>query len=268
MKIKSNLIDFTTPKVMGILNLNDNSFYEKSRLNSEKELLHAAEKMILEGASILDLGAQSTRPGSAKLSTAQEVEHISKAINSLSKAFPDTLISVDTFQSEVALAAIDSGAQMINDISGLSFDEKLLSTIKSHSIYYVLMHIRGNFETMHSSFEYENIIQDVIDYFREKITLLSDFPNNQLILDPGFGFSKSVEQNFELFHHLEQLQVLNHPVMVGISRKSMIYKKLRITAEESLNGTIALNAIALMKDAKILRVHDVKEAVEIIKLVS
>lgn len=266
MKIKSNLIDFTTPKVMGILNLNDNSFYEKSRLSSEKELLRTAEKMISDGAAILDLGAQSTRPGSIKLSIETEVEQISKAVNSLSKIFPETLISVDTFQSEVALAAIDSGAQMINDISGLNFDKKLLSIIKNHSIYYVLMHIKGSFETMHSSFDYENITHEVIDYFKEKITLLVDFPKDQLILDPGFGFSKSVEQNFELLQHLEQLKVLNHTLLVGISRKSMIYKKLGITAEESLNGTIALNAIAVMKGAKILRVHDVKEAVELMNL--
>lgn len=268
INVNGNLIDFTIPKIMGILNLTEDSFYQKSRFTSDLELLKQSEKMISEGATFLDLGAFSTRPNAKIIERTQEISRIATATKIILKEFPSTVISIDTFRSDVAQAGIDAGAGIINDISGFSFDPKMLETVTKNKIPYVLMHLHGTFETMHNTYSYSSISEEVINYFHEKIAILREHHIHDIILDPGFGFSKNLEQNYELFHRLEELLLLNRPLLVGISRKSMIYKKLGITAEESLNGTSALNAIAITKGASILRVHDVAPAMEIVKLLS
>ena len=268
INVNGNLIDFTVPKIMGILNLTEDSFYQNSRFASDLELLNQSEKMISEGATFLDLGAFSTRPNAKKVDIALEISRISSATQIILKEFPSTMVSIDTFRNDVAQAGIDAGAGIVNDISGFSFDPKMLETITRNKIPYVLMHVQGTFETMHNEYHYSSICAEVIDYFLEKISILKEHHLHDIILDPGFGFSKNIEQNYDLFRRLEQLLILNRPLLVGISRKSMIYKKLGISAEESLNGTCALNAIALTKGASILRVHDVAPAMEIVKLLS
>ena len=268
INVNGNLIDFTVPKIMGILNLTEDSFYQNSRFASDLELLNQSEKMISEGATFLDLGAFSTRPNAKKVDIALEISRISSATQIILKEFPSTMVSIDTFRNDVAQAGIDAGAGIVNDISGFSFDPKMLETITRNKIPYVLMHLQGTFETMHNEYHYSSICGEVMDYFLEKISILKEYHLHDIILDPGFGFSKNIEQNYGLFEQLEQLLILNRPLLVGISRKSMIYKKLGIAAEESLNGTTALNAIALTKGASILRVHDVAPAMEIVKLLS
>jgi len=268
INVNGKLIDFSIPKVMGILNLTTDSFYQKSRLTTDKELLKQAEIMLFEGADILDLGALSTRPSATLIDISEEISTIEQATKTILKEFPETIISIDTFRNEVAHAGIDAGAGIINDISGFSFDPKMLETVARNKVPYILMHLKGTFETMHNSYSYTSILNEVLDYFLEKIALLKEHGINDIILDPGFGFSKDMTQNYELFEQLDLLHILERPLLVGISRKSMIYKKLGITAEESLNGTSALNAIALTKGASILRVHDVAPAVEIVKLLS
>lgn len=267
LNVNGNLIDLTVPKIMGILNITEDSFYVSSRLKSDLQLLSQAEIHLSEGATFLDIGAHSTRPGAQKVSISDEISKINASLDQLLKEFPDSSISVDTFQSEVAQSAIDHGAGMINDISGFNFDPKMLDVLSNKSIPYVLSHVCGTFETMHNPLEYQRLVPELLSYFQDKISLLAERNVNDIIIDPGFGFSKSIEQNHELLAHLEQLKLLRRPLLAGLSRKSMIYKKLGITPEESLNGTTVLNTIALQKGAKILRVHDVATAKEIIDLI-
>ena len=263
---KGNLIDLSTPKVMGVINLTPDSFYDGGKLTSEKEILLQANKMLQEGATFLDLGAYSSRPGAKFVSEKEEIHRLLPVIKILLNEFPETLLSIDTFRSNVANESIYAGASLINDISAGTLDDHMFKIIAQHQVPYVMMHMRGTPETMMQNTDYTDLTKEVIYYFSERIAKARSFGINDLIADPGFGFSKTLDQNYELFNHLELFRYLNVPLLIGISRKSMIQKKIKTTAADSLNGTTALHAIAIQKGASILRVHDVKEAFETINL--
>lgn len=264
---KGTLVDLSTPKVMGILNTTPDSFYDGGVLKNEKEILGQAEKMLNEGATFLDIGGYSSRPGAKDISISEELNRVIPAIEHILKNFPETSISIDTFRSEVAKKAIESGAAIINDISAGKLDENMLNTVAQLQVPYIMMHLRGTPQTMQTLSSYENVTLDVLHYFSERIAAARLAGINDIIADPGFGFAKTVEQNFELLSKLELFKNLEIPILVGLSRKSMIYKTLGITPQEALNGTTALNSIALLKGVNILRVHDVKEAMECVRLV-
>ena len=263
---KGNLIDLSTPKVMGVINLTPDSFYDGGKLTSEKEILLQANKMLQEGATFLDLGAYSSRPGAQFVSEKEEIHRLLPVIKILLNEFPETLLSIDTFRSNVANESIYAGASLINDISAGTLDDHMFKIIAQHQVPYAMMHMRGTPETMMQNTDYTNLTKEVIYYFSERIAKARSFGINDLIADPGFGFSKTLDQNYELFNDLELFRYLNVPLLIGISRKSMIQKKIKTTAADSLNGTTALHAIAIQKGASILRVHDVKEAFETINL--
>ena len=263
---KGNLIDLSTPKVMGVINLTPDSFYDGGKLTSEKEILLKANKMLQEGATFLDLGAYSSRPGAQFVSEKEEIHRLLPVIKILLNEFPETLLSIDTFRSNVANESIYAGASLINDISAGTLDDHMFKIIAQHQVPYVMMHMRGTPETMMQNTDYTDLTKEVIYYFSERIAKARSFGINDLIADPGFGFSKTLDQNYELFNDLELFSYLNVPLLIGISRKSMIQKKIKTTAADSLNGTTALHAIAIQKDVSILRVHDVKEAFETINL--
>lgn len=262
------LISLETPKIMGILNLTPDSFFDGGKYKNEKEILQQTEKMLLEGAFCIDLGAYSSKPNATTISTEEELQRLIPVVEFLIQEFPEIILSIDTFRSEVAKKAIAHGAAMINDISGGSLDKQMMKTVGELQVPYILMHMRGNPQTMQSLTKYDDLLQDLIYYFSEKVAQARSFGINDIILDPGFGFAKTTSQNFELLKNMKLLEALELPVLVGISRKSMIYKTLEITAKEALNGTSILNTIALQKGAKILRVHDVREARECIELVA
>ena len=263
---KGNLIDLSTPKVMGVINLTPDSFYDGGKLTSEKEILLQANKMLQEGATFLDLGAYSSRPGAQFVSEKEEIHRLLPVIKILLNEFPETLLSIDTFRSNVANESIYAGASLINDISAGTLDDHMFKIIAQHQVPYVMMHMRGTPETMMQNTDYRDLTKEVIYYFSERIAKARSFGINDLITDPGFGFSKTLDQNYDLFNDLELFRYLNAPLLIGISRKSMIQKKIKTTAADSLNGTTALHAIAIQKGASILRVHDVKEAFETINL--
>lgn len=263
---KGNLIDLSTPKVMGVINLTPDSFYDGGKLTSEKEILLQANKMLKEGATFLDLGAYSSRPGAQFVSEKEEIHRLLPVIKILLNEFPETLLSIDTFRSNVANESIYAGASLINDISAGKLDDHMFKIIAQHQVPYVMMHMRGTPETMMQNTDYTNLTKEVIYYFSERIAKARSFGINDLIVDPGFGFSKTLDQNYELFNDLELFRHLNVPLLIGISRKSMIQKKIKTTAADSLNGTTALHAIAIQKGVSILRVHDAKEAFETINL--
>ena len=263
---KGNLIDLSTPKVMGVMNLTPDSFYDGGKLTSKKEILLQANKMLKEGATFLDLGAYSSRPGAQFVSEKEEIHRLLPVIKILLDEFPETLLSIDTFRSNVANESIYAGASLINDISAGTLDDHMFKIIAQHQVPYVMMHMRGTPETMMQNSDYRDLTKEVIYYFSERIAKARSFGINDLIVDPGFGFSKTLDQNYELFNDLELFSYLNVPLLIGISRKSMIQKKIKTTAADSLNGTTALHAIAIQKGASILRVHDVKEAFETINL--
>ncbi|MGM1057158.1 MAG: dihydropteroate synthase [Bacteroidota bacterium] len=263
---KGNLIDFETPKVMGILNITPDSFYDESRNASEDVLLKKAEVMLEQGATFLDVGGYSTRPGAEDISPDDELKRVLPAIEILLKNFPDVLISVDTFRSSVAEKSIQAGAALVNDISAGNLDLEMMQIIARHQVPYIMMHMRGTPQTMKDLNSYEDLTQEVLYYFSEKIKAARTLGINDLIIDPGFGFSKNIAQNFELLSNLELFEILELPVLAGLSRKSTIYKTLNCTPGEALNGTTVLNTLALTKGADILRVHDVKEAMETVKL--
>jgi len=263
---KGNLIDLTTPKVMGILNITPNSFYDGGKYRTEAEILYQAEVMLDEGATFIDVGAYSSKSNAEFVSELEELERIVPVINLLLKQFPEAIVSIDTFRSEVAKAAIENGAALINDISAGNLDERMMETIAHYKVPYVMMHMRGNPKTMQTLTQYENVVKEMILYFSEKVAKARSLGINDLILDPGFGFAKTIEQNYEVLQKLELFQMLELPILAGVSRKSMIYKLLNINAQEALNGTIVLNTVALTKGAAILRVHDVKEAMECVTL--
>ena len=262
------LIDLTSPKVMGILNVTPNSFYDGGKHSDDKSVLSQVEKMLLEGATFIDIGAYSSKPSAEFVSGDEEVERLIPVIQLVLKHFPETLISVDTFRAKVAKAGIENGACIINDISAGSLDTTMMETVAKLKVPYVMMHMKGNPQTMQSLANYENVTKEMLLYFSEKVALARSLGISDLLIDPGFGFAKTKQQNFEVLNNLELFQMLELPILVGVSRKSMIYKTLETSADNALNGTTVLNTIALQKGANILRVHDVKEAMETIKLVS
>jgi dihydropteroate synthase len=252
---------------MGILNITPDSFYEKSRFWNIDEILQQAGKMLEEGAVILDIGGQSTRPGSQPVSAQQEMERILPAIEAIHKQFPEAFISVDTYVATVAAAAVQSGACIVNDISGGHLDEEMLPTVAALNTPFICMHIKGTPATMQQLASYKNVSLEVLDFFIQQTEKCRQVGIHDIILDPGFGFAKTIQHNFELLKNLSCFTMLKRPVMVGISRKSTIYKTLNITAGQALNGSTVLHTIALLNGANILRVHDVKEAVEAIAMV-
>lgn len=263
---KGQLIDLSQPKVMGILNITPNSFFDGGRYSSKDEILTKVEKMLAEGATFIDIGAYSSKPSAEFVTEEEELDRIVPVIQLLIQHFPEILISVDTFRSEVAKVCIENGAAMINDISAGNLDDKMLDVIAQYQVPYIMMHMRGTPQTMQSLTEYEDIVKEVLLYFSEKVRQARSLGINDLIVDPGFGFAKAIAQNYEVMQKLELFHNLELPLLIGISRKSMIHKTLEITADEALNGTTFLNTIALTKGAQILRVHDVKEAMECVKL--
>jgi dihydropteroate synthase len=266
MNCKGQLIDLSTPKVMGILNITPNSFFDGGKYKNETELLERVEKMLDEGAAFIDVGAYSSKPNAEFVSEEEEISRIIPVVNVLQKHFPDILLSIDTFRAGVAQRCIENGAAIINDISAGKLDDKMLETIARFQVPYIMMHMKGTPQTMQTFTQYGDIIKEILFYFSERIAVARALGINDLIVDPGFGFAKTLEQNYEVMQKLELFQMLELPLLIGISRKSMIYKTLDINAETALNGTTVLNTIALTKGAKILRVHDVKEAVESVRL--
>ncbi|HLG35604.1 MAG TPA: dihydropteroate synthase [Bacteroidia bacterium] len=268
LNCSGRLLDLSTPKVMGILNITDDSFYDGGQYTDKRKMLLHAEEMIKQGAAIIDIGGQSTRPGSTRIDAKTETERVIPVLKNLKKNFPEAIFSVDTYHAAVAEAAINEGASIINDISGGTLDEKMFEVIARYNVPYILMHMQGTPETMQKSPSYKNITEEVMNYFSEKISALRSLGINDIILDPGFGFGKTLEHNYTLLSNLELFRMFELPILCGLSRKSMVGKLLNVSAAGSLNGTTALNTIALMKGANILRVHDVKEAVEVIKVVT
>jgi dihydropteroate synthase len=260
------LIDLSTPKVMGIINATPDSFFSESRKQHISDAVFTVEKMVSEGADFLDIGAYSTRPGAADISMEKETDRLIPVVEAIVKAFPEAVLSVDTFRASVAEEAVNAGARIINDISGGEMDVQMFPTVARLQVPYILMHTKGTPQNMAQKAQYEDVFAEVFDYFAEKIYRLKELHMHDVILDPGFGFAKTREQSFTLLREMSQFNLLNLPVLAGVSRKGMIYKTLGGTAETALNGTTVLNTMALMNGAKILRVHDVKEAVEAVKL--
>lgn len=265
IRVRDKLVDLSTPIVMGIVNVTPDSFYAKSRSESIKGVLKIVEKMQHEGVNIVDIGGYSSRPNAQNIDISEEIDRVSPIITAVRKEFGELNISLDTFRSEVARIGIENGADIINDISGFEIDPQIIDVVAHYKVPYVLMHMIGTPQNMTENTNYKNLFNDLILYFSTKIDFLKKKGINDIILDPGFGFSKTIEQNYEILNFLEHLQLFNKPLLVGLSRKSMIYKKLGIRPEDSLPETIRLNKIALDKGASILRVHDVHEAFELIK---
>ncbi len=263
---KGNLIDLNIPKVMGIVNATPDSFYDGGKYDTETEILKQVEKMLSEGADFIDVGAYSSKPNAEFVSEVEEISRIVPVVKSIIEHFPEASISIDTFRAKVAEVCIENGAAIINDISAGNLDGKMIETVAKLKVPYIMMHMKGTPKTMQSLTQYENIIKEMLFYFSEKIALARSFGIDDVIIDPGFGFAKTLEQNYEVLQKMELFQMAGLPILAGFSRKSMIYKTLGISPENALNGTTALNTIALTKGAKILRVHDVKEAVECVKL--
>ncbi|MDA8648192.1 dihydropteroate synthase [bacterium] len=266
ISVRGKVLDFRIPKVMGIVNVTPDSFYSGSTVNSQNALSERVKDMLLSGADILDVGGYSSRPGADDISVQEEIDRVCPAIEQTLRDHPEAIISVDTFRSEVADRALQLGAGIINDISGFRQDPDLPAIAANYNAPYILMHMRGTPKTMQSLTEYENLFTEMAGYFSSKMETLRLAGVKDVILDPGFGFAKTMEDNHRLLQNLDYFQFLEAPILVGISRKSMIYKKLGITPESSLNGTTALNTIGLLKGASILRVHDVKEAKEVVEL--
>lgn len=267
LNCKGQLIDLSAPKVMGILNITPDSFYDGGSYKNEKDILLQVEKMLNEGATFIDIGAYSSRPGAKHVSEDEELKRIVPIVNLLVENYPNILLSIDTFRSKIAKQCIDAGAAIINDISAGKLDDNMLQTIADIRVPYIMMHMKGTPQTMQQDTNYKNIIKDILFYFSERIAAAKQVGIIDMIIDPGFGFAKNIEQNYEVLNQLELFKMIDKPILVGLSRKSMIYKTLDTSAKEALNGTTVLNTIALQKGASILRVHDVKEAMESIKLV-
>jgi len=263
---KQSLIDFSVPKVMGIVNITPDSFYDGGKSTSEAAILKQVEKMLKDGATFIDVGGYSSRPNAEDISVQEEIDRAIPAIELILSHFPDTLISIDTFRSEVARTAVESGAAMVNDISGGDLDSKMIQTVAELQVPYIIMHMRGTPKTMTQLTDYDNITTEVIYDLSAKIREARAAGINDIIVDPGFGFAKTPRQSFELLKNLKLLQTLEAPILSGVSRKSFIYKTLQITPQEALNGTTVMNTIAILNGSAILRVHDVKEATECIKL--
>lgn len=263
---RGRLLDLSQPIVMGILNINEDSFYQASRFTESAIILKTAERMLAEGATILDIGGMSSRPGAVVIDVEEELHRVIPVIESIHREFPDALISIDTIRSKIAREAIQAGAAMINDVSAGRLDEDLYPTLAELQVPYVLMHMQKRPETMQEAPVYENVVQEVLDFLIAEIEALRKLGLKDILVDPGFGFGKSIEHNYEILRSLHVFQLLDVPILAGISRKSMIYKLLDIGPEHALNGTSALHMVALQQGAKVLRVHDVAPAVEVIKL--
>lgn len=267
INIKGELLELSQPIVMGILNITPDSFFAESRKQGEQEIVARVAEILTQGGKIVDIGAQSTRPSSTLLSSKEEIERLKPALNIINKEFPEAILSVDTFYSDVTRFCVEEhGVDIINDISGGEMDKNMFDTVASLNVPYILMHMRGTPQAMSQLTDYDNLIQDIFYYFSKKIAELHLKGVNDIIIDPGFGFSKTIDQNYELMASLKGFSIFELPLLVGISRKKMIYNLIDSTAEESLNGTSILNTFALQNGADILRVHDVKEAVETIKI--
>lgn len=263
------LLDLKVPKVMGILNITPDSFYKGSRYTSEKEILKAAVKMLQDGADIIDVGGYSTRPGATDISFEEEGRRVLGAIKMISHEFPEAVISVDTFRADIAVEAVEQcGAKIINDISGGEADSAMFQVVQRLNVPYILMHMKGDPRTMQDNPVYDDIVADILKWFGERIFRLRSAGVKDIIIDPGFGFGKTIGHNFELISRLGDFSIAGLPLLIGVSRKSMIWKTLSITADEALTGTIVLNTVALLKGADIIRVHDVREAVQAVRLIS
>jgi len=263
------VLDLRRPQVMGILNLTPDSFYEGSRVAAEDDLLRRAEQMLRAGAAVLDLGGYSSRPGAEHISAEEEMQRLLPAVAAVRRAFPEAFLSVDTFRAEVATEAIAAGANILNDISGGQLDAEMLPTVGRLGVPYILMHMRGTPQTMTQLTHYEgDLVLELVRYFREKLAELRRHGVTDVVLDPGFGFAKTPAQGHELLRRLRELHLLGLPVLAGLSRKSMVYKPLGLSPEAALPGTVSVNTLAVLNGAKLLRVHDVAEAVQTIQLVS
>lgn len=266
LNIQGVLMDLREPKVMGILNVTPDSFFDGNRYTERDAILRRVKQMVDDGASIIDVGGYSTRPGAGEVSESEEIDRVARPIGWIRREFPDVVISVDTFRGAVARAACQEGANIINDVSGGNLDAGMIPAVAELQVPYILMHMRGTPATMASHSVYENVTRDVIAELQVTVTKLVSQGIRDVIIDPGFGFAKTVDQNFEMLQNLSQFRALNRPLMVGVSRKSMIWKTLNITPEEALNGTSVLHTVALLRGASILRVHDVKEARQAVDL--
>lgn len=268
INVRGNLLDLTVPRVMGIINVTPDSFYKGSRYNTDSEIVKAAFDMVIEGADILDVGGYSSRPGAGDIPAEEERARVINAVKLINREMPDAVISVDTFRSEIAKEAVyEYGAGIINDISGGEADPAMFSVIESLNVPYILMHMQGTPETMQTAPLYDDVVADILRWFSEKIFRLKSLGISDIIIDPGFGFGKTISHGFELLRKLGDFSVTGLPLLVGLSRKSIIWKTLDISSEEALNGTTVLNTAALLNGADILRVHDVREAVQAVKLV-
>ncbi len=268
LNVGGRLVDLTTPKIMGVLNVTPDSFFDGGKFTEESTIIHQTERMLREGATFIDVGGQSTRPGALPVDEAEESRRALGAIRIIRKSFPEALISIDTFRASVASAAVAEGATIINDISGGEGDVKMIETVAALQVPYVLMHMRGDSSNMMQMTRYENLLKEVIDYFHAKVARLHESGVRDIIIDPGFGFAKNADQNLDLLRRLKHFEILGKPILAGLSRKSTIWRTLDISPEESLNGTTVLNTVALLNGASILRVHDVLQAVECVRLIS
>lgn len=267
INVNGSLLDLATPQVMGILNVTPDSFYAGSRMQTEADIAARARQIVDEGASIIDIGAYSSRPGAEPVSSEEEMSRLRTALQVLNRNHPDAVISVDTFRADVAKRCVEEyGVAIINDISAGEMDSRMFETVARLGVPYVMMHMQGTPQSMQKAPHYDNLLKEVFMYFAKKVQQLRDLGAKDLVLDPGFGFGKTLEHNYELMAHLEEFSVFELPLLVGVSRKSMIYRLLGIHADEALNGTTVLNTVALMKGADILRVHDVRQAVEAVKI--
>ena len=267
LNIQGRLIDLREPKVMGILNVTPDSFYSGSRVQDIKDIISRAGEMIEAGATFLDIGGYSSRPGAEHIDAETESSRVIPAIKAIIKEFPACILSIDTFRAEVASKAIEAGAHMVNDISGGHLDENMYAVVGEMGVPYIGMHMRGTPQTMTQQTDYADVVGEILNYFSKMIATLLQSGAKDIIVDPGFGFSKNIDQNYELMKKFESLKLLEKPILVGVSRKSMVYKLLGVGPEQALNGTTVLNTVALLRGASILRVHDVSEAVEVLKLV-
>ena len=266
INIRGRLFDLSKPKVMGILNLTPDSFYDGGVHNEINKIEDHVNKMVNDGMDILDIGGYSSKPGAKNISVDEELSRVIPILKHIRKIFPDLVISIDTFRSKIASMSLDEGADIINDISGGTLDKNMMSIVSKNNCPYILMHMQGNPQNMQNDPSYENVTLEIIQYLAQRIKIAHDNNIIDLIVDPGFGFGKTLEHNFEILNNLDKFNVLDTPILAGFSRKSMIYKTLKTSSKKALNGTSSLNTIALTKGAKILRVHDVKEAKECIIL--
>lgn len=261
------LMDLSTPQVMGILNITPDSFYAGSRVEDEAEITRRVTQIISEGADMIDVGAYSSRSGADDVPPEEEMKRLRKGLGIVRKLYPEAVVSVDTFRADVARMCVEEfDVQIINDISGGALDKDMFATVARLGVPYILMHMKGTPQTMQDQPHYDNVVREVMLYFAEKVQQLRDLGAKDIILDPGFGFAKTLDHNYQLMEHLEDFRLLELPILVGVSRKSMIYRLLDSTPQEALNGTTVLNTVALMKGANILRVHDVKECVEAVRI--